>query len=55
MRKLNLWAILLMAVVAFASCGQAPEAKKHVQIAVQCLRGLQEHLCGCAVRADSLP
>ena len=30
MRKLSLWAILLMTVVAFASCGQAPEAKKQI-------------------------
>ena len=28
MRKLNLWAILLMAIVAFASCSQAPKAEK---------------------------
>ena len=30
MRKLNLWAVLLMAIVTFASCGQAPEAKKQI-------------------------
>ena len=30
MRKLNVWAVLLMAVVAFTSCGQAPEAKKQI-------------------------
>ena len=30
MRKLSLWAVLLMAVVAFTSCGQAPEAKKQI-------------------------
>ena len=28
MRKLSLWAILLMTVVAFASCGQAQKAEK---------------------------
>ena len=30
MRKLSLWAVLLMAIVAFASCSQAPEAKKQI-------------------------
>ena len=30
MRKLNIWAILLMTVMTFASCGQAPEAKKQI-------------------------
>ena len=30
MRKLSLWAFLLMAVVAFTSCGQTPEAKKQI-------------------------
>ena len=28
MRKLSLWAILLMTVVAFASCGQTSETEK---------------------------
>lgn len=28
MRKLNLWAVILIALVAFASCGQAPKAGK---------------------------
>ena len=28
MRKLSLWAILLMPIVAFASCGQAQKAEK---------------------------
>ena len=28
MRKLNLWAALLMVIVTFASCGQAPKAEK---------------------------
>ena len=30
MRKLNVWAVLLMAVVAFTSCGQVTEAKKQI-------------------------